>query len=128
MYEVEICLDLNRMGIGHQYLGYNAAVVAISMVVEDESRLNCLKNNLLAPMSRQFNTPADNIVRNIRTIIARAWQTNRPYLCKLAGYELQQPPSATEFIDIIATSILRAHPQHMCTQLFPHASPSDEDH
>lgn len=45
--------------------------------------------------------------RNIRTAVARAWKINRPLLVEMAGYPLTCLPSASEFIEILTSYILR---------------------
>ena len=48
------------------------------------------------------------VERNIRTAVERAWRVNRSLLLEMAGYPLDTEPTASEFIEIIATYIIRS--------------------
>ena len=55
-----------------------------------------------------FGCKWTTVERNIRTAVARAWSVNRSLLLEMAGYPLDTEPSASEFIEIIATHIIRS--------------------
>ena len=64
-----------------------------------------------------FNCNWTAVERNIRTTVARAWKVNCPLLSEMAGYPLACVPTASEFIEILASYILRSSvPQ---SQLWP---------
>ena len=48
------------------------------------------------------------VERNLRTVVSRAWQVNPDLLCRMAGYPLTAAPTASEFIEIIASYIIRS--------------------
>ena len=47
------------------------------------------------------------VERNIRTVVARAWQVNSDLLIRMAGYPLDGAPTASEFIEIVSSYIIR---------------------
>ena len=55
-----------------------------------------------------FHCQWTTVERSIRTAVERAYKINPILLCKIAGYPLTCIPTASEFIEIIASYIL--HP------------------
>ncbi|MBQ8201704.1 MAG: sporulation initiation factor Spo0A C-terminal domain-containing protein [Clostridia bacterium] len=98
---------LRTLGIGRQYLGYNITIRAVRMVLLDENCLFCVKQGIFLPISFQQQCDWRTIERNIRTVIHRAWTVNPEFLGELAGYPLHQEPTVTEFIEMIASYIMR---------------------
>lgn len=103
---------LRPFGITRNYRGYPQTVRAIALVLEDESRLLNVTEEIYEVVALQTRCHPSNVERNIRTVVLCAWHTNRPLLVKMAGFTLTAPPRASQFIDIIAsycgaTSFLR---------------------
>ena len=46
--------------------------------------------------------------RNIRTAVQIAWRTNPELLREMAGYPLDGPPTASEFLEILSNDVQRA--------------------
>lgn len=98
--------SLRRLGILRTYRGYQAVMDSVRLVLEDEARLNLVTKGVYmaaAGGGRRWGA----VERNIRTVVRRAWETNPAYLEELAGYPMDGPPTASEFIDILATDALR---------------------
>lgn len=89
------------------YRGYPQTVRAIALVLEDESRLLNVTEEIYEVVALQTRCHPSNVERNIRTVVLCAWHTNRPLLVKMAGFTLTAPPRASQFIDIIASYIQR---------------------
>ena len=89
------------------YHGYPQTVRAIALVLEDESRLLNVTEEIYEVVALQTRCHPSNVERNIRTVVLCAWHTNRPLLVKMAGFTLTAPPRASQFIDIIASYIQR---------------------
>lgn len=106
-FERNIALILRSLGIGRQYLGYNITVKAVQLVLQDENCLFCVKNNIYNPLAVQQQCDWRTIERNIRTIVSRAWHVNQPMLIEMAGYQMKREPTVTEFIEMIASYMLR---------------------
>ena len=47
------------------------------------------------------------VERNIRTTVQRVWRINPQGLIKMAGYPLAEPPTASDFIEIVAHYLRR---------------------
>ena len=47
--------------------------------------------------------------RNVRTAVSRAWQVNPELLRAVAGYPLDAAPTASEFIEMLASYIQSLH-------------------
>ena len=94
-------------GITRNYRGYPQTVRAIALVLEDESRLLNVTEEIYEVVALQTRCHPSNVERNIRTVVLCAWHTNRPLLVKMAGFTLTAPPRASQFIDIIASYIQR---------------------
>ncbi|MBR6793328.1 MAG: sporulation initiation factor Spo0A C-terminal domain-containing protein [Clostridia bacterium] len=100
---------LRRLGITRNYRGYNILLVAVRLVVEDESRIRNVMQEVYKPVSEELNCGYSTIERNIRTIIRRVWDTNADALQRIATYHMAYYPPTAEFIDIIAN-----HVQKVC--------------
>lgn len=98
---------LHSLGISRTYYGYSQAVCAIELVLEDETRLCNVTREIYWRVADLYGCNRADIERNIRTIIARAWQKNPELLSKMARYPLYAPPTVSEFIDIVYTYVQR---------------------
>lgn len=101
---------LQTFGIGHRYLGNAVLKQALELALEDESRLCCVSRRLYPLICQRVNCSQSTIERNIRTVITHVWQTHADKLIEIADYELIQPPTVTEFLDILTTHLMRTSP------------------
>ena len=99
---------LRLFGITGCYKGFKHTTYAICLAIQDESRLEAITKELYMETASHFNCEWAAVERNIRTAVARAWRVNRPLLSEIAGYPLETEPTASEFIEIIATYIIRS--------------------
>ena len=99
---------LHLFGITRCYKGFQHTAYAIYLAVQDESRLEAVTKEIYMEPAFHFNCTWTAVERNIRTAVARAWKINRPLLAEIAGYPLACPPTASEFIEILASYILRS--------------------
>lgn len=100
--------SLRPFGITRCYKGFKHTVFAIYLAVQDESRLEAITKEIYMETASHFGCKWTAVERNIRTAVARAWRITRPLLCEMAGYPLDAEPTASEFIEIIASYILRS--------------------
>ena len=107
MYNKEIVVLLDTLGIGHRFQGRTIVYAAVQLALEDESRLLHFTEQITSVLAQRYGMKLTNIERSIRTVSGHAWQTNPAYLCRLAGYPLNKAPSVSELIDILLTSIIR---------------------
>lgn len=103
-----VTTTLRSFGITPCYRGFSAIVFAVMLAVEDESRLDNAMRDIYAAVATELNSDARNVERNIRTLVHRAWQVDKTHLSDIAGYKLDGPPSATEFIEIVSSYISRS--------------------
>ena len=99
---------LRLFGITRCYRGFQHTAYAIYLAVQDESRLEAVTKEIYMEAAFHFNCTWTAVERNIRTAVARAWKVNRPLLSEIAGYPLACTPTASEFIEILASYILRS--------------------
>lgn len=104
---------LLSLGIGRQYLGHSITAQAISMVIQDENCLLCVKHGIFLPIAARRKCDWRTIERNMRTVIHRAWSLNADRLMELAVYPLRREPTVTEFLDILSSHIMRQPPMRM---------------
>lgn len=103
---------LFSLGIGRQYLGYGITAKAVEMVLRDENCLLCVKQGILIPIAAERSCDWRTVERNMRTVIHRAWKYSADRLTELAVYPLRREPTVTEFLDILAVSLMRPQSQH----------------
>ena len=92
---------LRRLGITRNYRGAQHLRAAIECVKENEEHL-LLICDLYRLIAFRAGCSAVSVERSMRTAILRAWDKNRPLLCKIAGYPLTAPPTISEFIEMVA--------------------------
>lgn len=102
---------LRSLGITRCYRGFNQTTYAIYLAVTDDSRLELVTKCIYMETATHFHCKWNAVERNIRTVAARAWQFNPGLLSRMAGYPLTGTPSASQFIEIIVSFILRSGQQ-----------------
>ena len=98
---------LRPLGITRNYRGYHQLIQAVALVLEDEIRLTDVEKQVYAVVAKQTHSKPENVERNLRTAVLRAWRVNRALLDQMAKYHLMAPPCVSGFIDIVATYIQR---------------------
>ncbi len=97
---------LRLLGITRCYKGFRHTEFSVALAVSEEERLEAVTKEIYMETASHFGCSWTAVERNIRTAVARAWRVNRPLLCVI-GYPLDCPPTASEFIEIIASYIMR---------------------
>lgn len=98
---------LHQLGITGNYIGHKQASIAVQLALEDENRLQSITHEIYEVVAERCGCNVKSVERNIRTVIFRAWRTNREQLIQMAGFPLTAAPTVSQFIDILATHILR---------------------
>ena len=98
---------LRPFGITRCYKGFPLTVYAIHLAVMEEDRLEEITEKIYRETADHFGCKWTAVERNLRTVVSRAWQVNPDLLCRMAGYPLTAAPTASEFIEIIASYIIR---------------------
>ncbi len=90
---MEIQIILRRLGICTTYKGYKATVLALTLALEDENRLNSITREIYTEVAKRLGSTPSAIEKNLRTVVQRAWRMNPGDLEKMAGYHLEFTPS-----------------------------------
>ena len=98
---------LRPFGITRCYKGFKLTAYAICLAVQDESRLEAITKEIYMETATHFGCKWTAVERNIRTVVSHAWSANPALLRQMAGYPLELEPTASEFIEIVATHIIR---------------------
>ena len=99
---------LRSFGITGSYKGFHHACYSIHLATDDDFRLEAVTKEIYMETAVHFGCKWTAVERNIRTVVARAWQINPSLLRHMAGYHLDGPPTASEFIEIVSSYILRS--------------------
>ena len=103
---------LRSLGITNRYRGYRCVITDITLVLENEERMRSVVSDVYRETAAVCGCSWYAVERNIRTVVHRAWLVNPQRLSKMAGYPLDGPPTASEFIDILASYIRRSVPSN----------------
>ena len=87
--------------IGKNYKGHREIAYAVQLLLEDEDRLCAVVKEVYIPVAKHFNVEWNAVERNLRTAISRVWRLRRQRLFEIAGYEMEEPPTGSEFLDIL---------------------------
>lgn len=102
---------LRPFGITRCYKGFPHTVYAIYLAITEGERLEAVTKEIYMETASHFGCKWTAVERNIRTAVSRAWQVNPDLLCQMAGYPLTAAPTASEFIEIISSYIIRSRKQ-----------------
>lgn len=98
---------LRTIGITRCYKGFSHAAHSIELAVSEEQRLEAVTKEIYMETAEYFGCNWTAVERNIRTVVARAWEVNPEFLIKMAGYPLDSAPTPSQFIEIIANYVAR---------------------
>lgn len=98
---------LRSFGINRCYKGFDHVAYAILLAVNNCGCLTAVTREIYMETASHFGCEWPAIERNIRTVVGRAWKLNPTLLSQMAGYSLTRMPTASEFIEIIASYIIR---------------------
>lgn len=99
---------LRSLGITGNYKGFHHACYSIHLATDDDFRLEAVTKEIYMETAAHFGCKWTAVERNIRTVVTRAWQINPSFLRHMAGYHLDGPPTASEFIEIVSSYILHS--------------------
>ncbi len=92
---------LRLFGITHRFRGCRIAEEAVNIVIKNENSLNNITCEVYSVIAKELNCTWHAVERNLRTIILHAWKENKSLLIEIAGYPIDSPPTASEFIEIL---------------------------
>lgn len=98
---------LGSLTVTAKYRGYPITVAACELLLEDEMLLYSVNKELYPKIAERCNCRKETVERNIRTVILHIWDRNREHLFEIAGYEMEVPPTVTEFLGILICYLQR---------------------
>lgn len=97
---------LRELGVGRNYRGCRIVIISVKLISDDENRLLNIVDTY-KEIALKTGTSWRAVERNIRTVVNRAWVTNRKRLIEAAGYPMLAQPTACEFLEIIYNYVSR---------------------
>lgn len=114
---VDIKEILRPLGITRSCRGFSRVLLAVELVLKDEDRLGAVTKEVYQCVAAYYGCNWKTVERNIRSAIQIAWRTNPKYLNKMAGYPLAEPPTASDFLEIVTNYIQRAKATDKATKV-----------
>lgn len=99
---------LRSFGITPRYKGYKFLAYAIFLAVTENERLESVTREIYMEVAERFGCSWSAVERDIRTVVSKAWKVNPELLCQMAGYPLSISPTASEFIEILSSYLIRS--------------------
>lgn len=100
-----ICNEVQQLiyslGVSGNYKGFCQTTYAVVLAVQDPQYLLSVTKKLYPDVAKYFGTTWTAVERNIRTIVAIAWETDSERLSAIAGYSLSQKPNVAQFLSIL---------------------------
>ena len=93
---------LLRLGVTENYKGFRYAAYAAALCAPSQDRLLLVTKWLYPDVADHFGTSWTCVERDLRTVIAVAWDRNPALLADLAHCPLDSKPPCAQFIAIIA--------------------------
>ena len=107
-YESKIREVLLQARISKSYKGYSYLERAIFLVLEDETRLCRIYDEVYARVGRHFGVAPTAVEKNLRTLRDAFWQNNGyDYFKDQCGIALYNRPFPREMIEILAEQVLK---------------------
>lgn len=103
----DVAAMLESLGVNRRYLGYDLALDAICRAIAEEGRRAGACRGMLRRLAQQHQCSPAQVERNLRTVVHRAWMVNADRLLSMAAYPLEQPPTVSEFVEILTVFVLR---------------------
>ena len=100
--ELQVERILRGLRIGGKLKGLKYLVYAISETVRDPNRTELITKILYSEIAAQYDSKPGRVERDIRFAVRTCWVAAREELIRIAGYDLDEPPTNREFIDLVA--------------------------
>lgn len=111
--EKDVPLDAERLlrllGVSGKLSGFYFAVYMLERVQEKPEYVLLITKRLYRQTAQHFNTTTNCVERNLRTLVQACWrQPDHSMLDQIAGYPLSQPPTNTQFLDMLASYLRKS--------------------
>lgn len=98
---------LRPLGITRNMRAYRILSDALTLICEQEDRLEAAQKEVYAPLAEQYHCYWTAIQSVIRRAAQTAWSTNPEHVQQLAGYPLTGTPSAVQFLEMLYNALVR---------------------
>ena len=98
---------LRPFGITNNYTGCSQLIRAIQIVLEKPDGIQAVHKQIYAVIAKEYDLQPRSVESNIRTLSDIAWKNDPARLVQIAGYPLDNRPSAVQFIEIFSNYIQR---------------------
>lgn len=96
---------LRRLGITANYGGFYLCLTALEVIKKDPEALTLVTKLLYPAVAERHCTTWKAVEICIRRTVKRAWEHNAALLEELNGCPLSHRPTASQFLEILATSV-----------------------
>lgn len=93
---------IRKLGATSIHKGFYFLADAIYMTIECRTRVLKVTKDIYPHLSKKYKTTDVNIERCIRAVVDLCWKKNKNGIDKIAGYHLNNKPTNSEFIDMLA--------------------------
>ncbi len=94
---------LRLLGVSGKLSGFYFAVYMLEQVQEKSEYVLLITKCLYKQTAQHFRTTSSCVERNLRTLVQACWrQPDHSLLDHIAGCPLSQPPTNSQFIDMLA--------------------------
>ena len=103
----DFCNLLRPFGITNNYTGCSQLIRAVKIVLEKPDGIQAVHKQIYAVIAKEYDLQPRSVESNIRTLSDIAWKNDPARLVQIAGYPLDNRPSAVQFIEIFSNYIQR---------------------
>lgn len=97
---------IRKLGVTANYKGYYYVADAIQLAMSAQNQPIRITKDIYPYLATKYRTTALNIEHNIRTVVNVCWETNRNAIAEIAGFPLNDKPTNSEFVDMVAYYLL----------------------
>ncbi len=98
---------LRPLGLTRSSKFYRPFCECIVLICEQEDRLEAVQKEIYMPIAEQRHCKWSAIQSAVRRAAEKAWALNPEGVQQLAGYPLDDRPSAVQFLEIIYNAVVR---------------------
>ena len=93
---------LRHLGVPASYNGFPQTAYAVQLAINDADRLRLITKLIYPDVANYYGTTWTAVERNMRTVVAAAWECAPTLLGELAGIQLSHKPTNGQFLSILA--------------------------
>ena len=93
---------IRKLGATSKYKGYYYVAEAVRMAQKIQERSVKITKDIYPIVARKYKSTPSNVEHNIRTLINLCWESHKDVLEEIAGCTMEDKPTNSEFIDILA--------------------------